>query len=234
MTRPVAHRPGARAGHRRDGGRRRRTPSRETRATRKYVPGDERHRQILDAAAELFASQGFAGTTTRQIAATVGTTETVLFRHFPTKESLYAAILEHRVPSRQVARWLEELNVLAARNDDTALFGSVVRAMLASFRNDTVYHRLMLYATLEGHDLARLGHSKYSGPVLGFLRDYIAKRQAQGAFKRMRPEWAIHVLVATISHFAQWQALGINPLGLTEREVVSQTAALMTRLGGDR
>ena len=53
---------------------------------RKYVPRDKRRRQILDAAAELFAHRGFAGTTTRQIAAAVGTTETVLFRHFPKKE----------------------------------------------------------------------------------------------------------------------------------------------------
>jgi TetR/AcrR family transcriptional regulator len=194
------------------------------------VPGDERHRQILDAAAELFARQGFAGTTTRQIAAAVGTTETVLFRHFPTKESLYSAILEHRVPAAQVARWLDGLAAIAARHDDRALFGAVVRAMLDSFRTDTVYHRLLLHASLEGHDLARLAHSKSSGPVLGFLRDYVARRQAQGAFKRMRPEWVIHVLVASVSHFAQWQGLGVNPLGLTEREVVSQTAALMAGL----
>jgi TetR/AcrR family transcriptional regulator len=218
----------------RDGTGRRLSRSVRTASNRKYVPGDERHRQILDAAAELFAKQGFAGTTTRQIAAAIGSTETVLFRHFPTKESLYSAILEHRVPSAQVARWLEELNSVAAKNDDEALFAAVVRAMLESFRNDTVYHRLMLYASLEGHDLARLGHTKYSGPVLGFLRDYVAKRQAQGAFKRMRPEWAIHVLVGTVSHFAQWHVLGINPLGLAEREVVSQMAALMASLARNR
>jgi TetR/AcrR family transcriptional regulator len=205
-------------------GPRKRTPP------RKYVRHDERHRQILDVAAELFARQGFAGTTTRQIAAAGGTTETVLFRHFPTKESLYAAILEHRVPSAQVARWLDDLDAIAARQDDRALFGAVVRAMLDSFRTDTVYHRLMLHATLEGHNLARLAHSNYSGPVLGFLRDYVARRKAQGAFTRMRPEWVIHVLVASVSHFAQWKGLGINPLGLTEREVASQTAALMARL----
>jgi hypothetical protein len=38
------------------------------------------------------------------------------------------------------------------------------------------------------------------------------------------------VLVASVSHFALWQGLGINPLRLTDREVVSQTAALMARL----
>src|SRR5262249_9380723 len=146
-------------------------------AVRKYVPRDERRQQILDAAAEIFANRGFAGTTTREIASAVGTTETVLYRHFPTKESLYAAILEQRIPSAGVERWLHELKAIADRNDDDALFRAVVAAILESFRRDTVYHRLLMYSTLEGHELARIAQSKYHGPFLGFLRDYIAKRQ---------------------------------------------------------
>ena len=197
---------------------------------RKYVPTEERRRQILDAAAELFAHRGFAGTTTREIAAIVGTTETVLFRHFPTKDSLYAAILEHRVPEASVQRWLAELSVIAARKDDEGLFTAVVAGILESFRRDTVYHRLLMYASLEGHDLARVGQSKYSGPFLAFLRDYIVKRQADGAFRRMRPEWAVHVLLSSAAYYAQWNALGSNLLGLTEREVATQTVNLMATL----
>ena len=197
---------------------------------RKYVPTDERRRQILETAAELFAHRGFAGTTTREIAAIVGTTETVLFRHFPTKESLYAAILEHRVPVAMVQRWLGELSVIAARKDDEALFTAVVAAILESFRRDRVYHRLLLFASLEGHDLARVAQSKYSGPFLSFLRDYIVKRQAEGAFRRMRPEWAVHVLISSVAYYAQWNALGTNLLGLTEREVASQAVNIMTAL----
>jgi TetR/AcrR family transcriptional regulator len=198
--------------------------------TRPYVPRDERRRQILDAAAELFAHHGFAGTTTRQIAAAVGTTETVLFRHFPKKESLYAAILEDRVPAASVDRWITHLKALADRHEDEALFRAVAEAILESFRRDTIYHRLMMYATLEGHDFARIGHSKYRGPFLGFLRGYIARRQSQGAFKRMRPEWVVHVLVATTTHYAQWTALGENVLGLSEAEVARQAVALVLGL----
>jgi TetR/AcrR family transcriptional regulator len=200
--------------------------------TRNYVRRDERRRQILDAAAELFARGGFAGTTTRQIAAAVGTTETVLFRHFPTKESLYAAILEDRVPAASVDHFLAHLRSLAARHDDQALFRAVAEAILESFRRDTVYHRLMMYASLEGHDLARIGRSKYSSPFLGFLREYIARRQSEGAFKRMRPEWVVHVLVATTTHYAQWTALGENLLGLTEGDVARQAVALVLGLEG--
>ena len=50
--------------------------------------------------------RGFAGTTTREIAAAVGTTETVLFRHFPDQAELYAAILEHRARPMPISAWL--------------------------------------------------------------------------------------------------------------------------------
>jgi hypothetical protein len=46
----------------------------------------------------------------------------------------------------------------------------------------------------------------------------------------MRPEWVVHVLLATVSHFALWNALGVNPLGLTEREVAAQASALLATL----
>ena len=64
-------------------------PSRRGATVRKLVPRSERRAQILRTAASLFAQHGFAGTTTRQVAAAVGTSETVLFRHFPTKDALY-------------------------------------------------------------------------------------------------------------------------------------------------
>jgi AcrR family transcriptional regulator len=197
---------------------------------RTHVPREVRRQQILDAAAELFARRGFVGTTTKQIAEAVGTSETVLFRLFPTKESLYAEILEHRVPLADVERWLEELRNIADRRDDDALFGAFVKAVLRSYRTDATFHRLMLFAALENHALARLGHVKYTSPVASFLREYVSRRQAEGAFKRIRPELVVHMLFSVVGYYAQWNMLGINPLGLGEQEVASATGALLAAL----
>ncbi|CQD17740.1 TetR family transcriptional regulator [Mycobacterium lentiflavum] len=50
---------------------------------------------ILQAARERFAAVGFAGATTIAIAQSADVSETVLFRHFPTKERLFeAAVVE--------------------------------------------------------------------------------------------------------------------------------------------
>ena len=55
--------------------------TRRSGAVRRLVPREERRVQILDAAARLFSRRGFAGTTTREIAVAIGTTEiyTILF-----------------------------------------------------------------------------------------------------------------------------------------------------------
>lgn len=194
------------------------------------MPREERRTQILDLAAELFSQRGFAGTTTRQIAAAVGTSETVLFRHFPTKEALYAAILEHRVPSADVDRWVDELRGIADRRDDAAVFTAVLKAVLESYRSDPVFHRLMLFAALEDHELARIGQVKYTTPVTSFLRDYVARRQADGAFRRVRPEIVVHMLLSAPAQFAQWTSLGVNPLGLSDQELATQAVTLLTGL----
>lgn len=53
-----------------------------------------RKEQILDAAAELFALQGFYKTTTALVAKTVGVTQPYVFHFFKTKEELFLAVLD--------------------------------------------------------------------------------------------------------------------------------------------
>ena len=194
------------------------------------MPRGVRRTQILDVAATLFSERGFAGTTTRQIAAAVGTSETVLFRHFPTKNSLYNAILERWAPTADVDRWLDALRVLADSRDDEALFRAVVTAILESYRQTPVYHRLMLFAALEDNELARIAHVRYTTPISSFLREYVARRQSEGAFRRIRPEVVVHMLLSAAAQYAQWTSLGVNPLGLSDRDIDRQAVALLAGL----
>ena len=57
------------------------------------MAGDERRLQILRVAVTLFAHEGFRGTTTKKIAQAAGVSEAMVFRHFATKEELYAKYL---------------------------------------------------------------------------------------------------------------------------------------------
>ena len=64
-------------------------------ASSSRMAGEERRLQILAVAVSLFSNRGFRGTTTREIAHAAGVSEAMVFRHFATKEELYAASLDH-------------------------------------------------------------------------------------------------------------------------------------------
>lgn len=56
-------------------------------------PGKTAREEILDAAAELFTSQGYASTSTRAIADAVGVRQASLYHHFATKDDILDALL---------------------------------------------------------------------------------------------------------------------------------------------
>lgn len=56
--------------------------------------GDETRQRILEAAALVFAEQGYARATTRALARAAGVNEVTLFRHFGSKQNLFASVIE--------------------------------------------------------------------------------------------------------------------------------------------
>lgn len=55
---------------------------------RKRLTAEERRERILEAALELFAEQGYAASTTRELARRAGITEPVIYIHFRSKEEV--------------------------------------------------------------------------------------------------------------------------------------------------
>src|SRR5262249_44261097 len=112
--------------------------------------GQERQASIIAAAAALFAQKGFNGTTTREIAKTAGISEALLFKYFPTKRALYAAIIAAKSQLSQLMASIEEA---ADKRDDVQVF-----TLIASFRihrgADPSLLRLLLFSALEGHELS--------------------------------------------------------------------------------
>src|SRR5438034_5460246 len=56
------------------------------------LSAEQRREAIVRAALPLFARHGFANTTTKELASAAGVSEALLYKHFPSKESLYAEI----------------------------------------------------------------------------------------------------------------------------------------------
>src|ERR1700676_5369653 len=105
-------------------GRRRQAESRR--------PSKTAREEILDAAAELFTSLGYASTSTRRIADAVGIRQASLYHHFATKDDILDALLADTVddPLRLAGELLAESGASAPRlhalvvSDSSQLCGS--------------------------------------------------------------------------------------------------------------
>ncbi|MER6347319.1 TetR/AcrR family transcriptional regulator [Streptomyces sp. NPDC001595] len=88
-----------------------------------YSRGIARRQQIVEAAAQRFAEDGYHSTALTRIAEDVGITEGGLLHHFPSKRQLLLAVMEHRFTAE--AQWW------ALLPDDTT-GPDVLRAMVAA------------------------------------------------------------------------------------------------------
>jgi AcrR family transcriptional regulator len=59
---------------------------------KRRLSGGQRKAAIVQAALPLFARKGYAETTTKDLARAAGVSEPLLYKHFPSKEALYAEI----------------------------------------------------------------------------------------------------------------------------------------------
>jgi TetR/AcrR family transcriptional regulator len=160
----------------------------------------ERRIQLIEVAIDLFSRKGFGGTTTREIAAAAGVTEAIIFRHFATKQDLYRAILDTRCNSPEAQTWFAETQQFMDKNDDEGLFRLLISKIIESSRKDPRFQRLMLHASLEGHELALMHHNQFKTPIGAQLIAYVTERQAEGAIRPGDPV-AVIFAVAGIAQF---------------------------------
>ena len=165
------------------------------------MSGEDRRRQLIEVAIDLFSKRGFSGTTTREIACAAGVTEAIIFRHFATKQDLYTAILDHSCPAIGDEKWLAEVQSRMDCDDDEGLFRLIVSSILATHRTEPRFERLMLHASLEGHELAVMHRNQIMASIGVRFQEYIARRQRAGAMRECDPRTIIFAVVGMAQVF---------------------------------
>ena len=165
------------------------------------LPADERRKQLIEVSIDLFSRKGFAGTTTKEIAAAAGVTEAIIFRHFATKQDLYTAIVERMCSRDETADWLRAAESLMERNDDEGLLRYLLKGILDFTQADRRYERLILFAALEGNELA-LMHQNATSWIGKSVLEYIARRQRQGAIISADPQLVLSAVVGAVKFYA--------------------------------
>ncbi|MFQ5883070.1 MAG: TetR/AcrR family transcriptional regulator [Candidatus Methylomirabilales bacterium] len=160
--------------------------------------GQRRRRQIIEAAASLFAQKGFRGTTTREIAEVVGVSEAALFKYFATKEKLYTAIIDSKAKTEEV---VSAAGVAAQRWDDRGVFEAVALTLMERTTQDTTLMRLLLFSALEGHELSTIFFEIRVRKLHQFLSRYVEERISQGVFREVDPLLAARSFVGMVIHY---------------------------------
>jgi TetR/AcrR family transcriptional regulator len=185
------------------------------------MSAEDRRRQLIDVAIDLFAQKGFGGTTTREIAAAAGVTEAIIFRHFATKQDLYQAILDTKCAAPGTEALMSELQALMDADDDEGLFRLLLTRILSFEREDPKFCRVLLHASLEGNELALMHHSQMAMPIGAKFRDYVARRTAAGALRPLDPMMVLFSLAGIGKYFAMQKHMFCNgKITLTDEEAI--------------
>jgi AcrR family transcriptional regulator len=206
---------------------------------RKRVSAADRREQILGVARQLFAKQGFRGTTTRQIADQAQVNEAILFRHFRSKEALYWAVLDELSRRRNNRGNLQALITERARSAgspeaDEKFFAAVAEGLLERSRRDPNFIRLFLFSALERHSLSQRFFRTYTTVYWDLLAKYIRGRMRAGEFQTTNPLLAARSFIGMVGHYnIMHSLLGPGKYPDYSDRLVSKTLARIW-LGGMR
>lgn len=182
----------------------------------------ERQASLISAAAALFAAKGFKGTTTKEIAKATGVSEALLFKYFPTKRALYAAILAEKAQYSGLREAVEEA---AKKQDDERLF-----TLLASYRirkgADPTLLRLLLFSALEGHELSEMFFRQQYRVFYDLLAGYIRQRIDDGAFRPVDPLLAARAFFGIIVHHRLLHDIFGLPMHRTHEDTVREYVSI--------
>ena len=192
------------------------------------LTSDLRRQLILNAAKRCFARNGFAGTTTRSVAAAASISEGLLFKHFPTKSALYAEILVEECEADPA------LHELLGLEPSTETLVVLIQGMVDHFlqasdspdRQEAQRLRLMMTSQLDDGEFARLLYEKIGDLVGPAFTAALARAVETGDATRVGREpmnlfWFAHhtVMMAALSRLPQVPVLSYADAADLNRQV---------------
>jgi len=179
----------------------------------------ERKREaILQAAIAEFRSSGFEITSMDRIAATAGVSKRTVYNHFPSKEELFAEIL-NRLWNNLTA---EQDTAYHPEQPLREQLRTVLQAKLRMLADDNLLDlaRIAIAATIHSPERAQ-GMVARMGEREEGLTGWIRQAQADGRLKPVEPAFAAQQMHGLIKAFAFWPQVSMGQPSLPLEEQVS-------------
>jgi len=187
---------------------------------------DRKRAAILDAAVTEFRQSGYEATSMDRIAASAGVSKRTVYNHFPSKEALFAQILQQL--------WERSVDGLdLAYRGDRPLRAQLLELVKQKLRllhdaNFTDLARVVIAAGIHSPERAQEMMARMGDREEG-LTAWIRAAAADGRLKTTDPLFASMQLQGLVKGFAFWPqiALGQPPLAPSKQKQVAEAAVDM-------
>lgn len=176
---------------------------------------DRKRQAIIQAAINEFRDNGFEITSMDKIAATAGVSKRTVYNHFPSKEELFAEILNQlwiRVTAEQETAYRPDLPLRDQLRE-------LLMAKLHMLGDDNFLDlaRVAIAATIHSPEraqnmVARMGEREEG------LTVWIRAAQADGRLKAIAPEFAAQQVQGLLKSFAFWPQISMGQPCLSPEE----------------
>ncbi|VVN00674.1 hypothetical protein PS619_03307 [Pseudomonas fluorescens] len=187
---------------------------------------DRKREAIIQAAIAEFRANGFEITSMDKIAATAGVSKRTVYNHFPSKEELFAEIL-----NQLWARISAEQSVVY--NRDQPLREQLrqmlqAKVQLMADENFLTLARVAIAATIHSPERAQNMVERMGEREEG-LTVWIRAAQADGRLKPVDPEFAAHQVQGLLKTFGFWpqMSMGRAALDVEMQNTVAESALEM-------
>ena len=187
---------------------------------------DRKREAIIQAAIAEFRDNGFEITSMDKIAATAGVSKRTVYNHFPSKEELFAEILNQlwtRISAEQSVTYRPDQPL---RDQLRQMLQAKVQMM--ADENFLTLARVAIAAAIHSPERAqnmveRMGEREEA------LTVWIRAAQADGRLKPVDPEFAAHQVQGLLKTFGFWpqMSLGQPPLDADMQNTVAESALEM-------
>lgn len=192
----------------------------------------DRPGELLDAALDLFVEKGFAATRVEEVAARAGVSKGTLFLYFPSKEDLFKAVVRANIVEPVAQGAIEVANFKGSA-------GELLEWMMLQWWHrygDTKasgISKLIISEASNFPELAQFYRAEVIEPGHAMVRNALRRGMAQGEFREVDVELALHSVMAPLLFLVMWKH-SMGPCCPVSEQIhpdkfISQHAQLLVR-----
>lgn len=188
----------------------------------------ERKEQIIREAMRLFGHYGYDSVTIKQLAEACGITEPALYRHFPSKEEIYGAVLDSL---KSILNYNELFERLDNETEPGVILTEMASHILDFFNLHRETYRLLLYSTLREHAKGRKLFREIRGPYVKFLTTRLDRLYSEGKIVKKNNEITARCFVGMVFDCALGATLWKGFQGKTYRpaDIIANNVPIFVR-----